>query len=170
MGFFSKSFRDKDFDVEANAPLPPAVEPPLVHATPIDYAAVSLPTPAEAVSNNAIHQQHVASHEIHLQQTQRQKLQQPSQGEQLPPPLGRFPTNVPVCHHCGATNVATRTSTYLTIETWLMTLGLLLVFWPICWFPLVVDSTKTTDHVCTHCQNVVGTVKPLSDCCVRDRG
>jgi hypothetical protein len=44
------------------------------------------------------------------------------------------------------------------------------VFWPACWIPLVMDSAKFTDHICTHCGVVVGHVKPLSDCCVEERG
>eukprot|EP00584_Thalassiosira_punctigera_P023797 CAMPEP_0172552716 /NCGR_PEP_ID=MMETSP1067-20121228/47088_1 /TAXON_ID=265564 ORGANISM="Thalassiosira punctigera, Strain Tpunct2005C2" /NCGR_SAMPLE_ID=MMETSP1067 /ASSEMBLY_ACC=CAM_ASM_000444 /LENGTH=159 /DNA_ID=CAMNT_0013340763 /DNA_START=86 /DNA_END=564 /DNA_ORIENTATION=- len=102
MGLFSNNRRDKDFDVEANAP---PLEPPLVTATPIaDYsaAASSLPTPAEAVS----------THKINTSQQQQQF-----------PAFGRHPTNIPVCPHCSRTNVATRTSTFPSLETWLMAAG-----------------------------------------------
>lgn len=147
MTLFSKYTRDKDFDVEGNVG-----EPPLVTAVPVpvDYAAVSLPTAAEAISTSKL----------------------TSAGAQtLPPPVfGRTPTNIPRCPHCSATNVPTRTSTFPSLETWLLCAGILLIFWPLCWMPLVVDSTKKTEHVCSRCHAVVGEVKPLSDCCVKERG
>mmetsp|Transcript_30246 Transcript_30246/g.55751 ORF Transcript_30246/g.55751 Transcript_30246/m.55751 type:complete len:171 (+) Transcript_30246:115-627(+) len=170
MGLFSKSRpRDKDFDVEANAP---SHEPPLVTATAIPMpvncasAASSLSTPAQVINDNAIHQQHVATHQLHLQSQQ----QQPLQPQQQQPPFGRHPTNIPICPHCSATNVATRTSTFPSFETWFLSIGLFFVFWPVFWIPLVVDSAKKTEHICTNCGVVVGTVKPMSDCCVKQRG
>lgn len=141
MGLFSKNTRDRDFDVESS-------EPPLVTATPIDYASAgvssSLPTPAEAISNAKI------------------------TSIKIEPPLGRHPTTLPSCPHCLATHIMTRTSTYPSYETWLMCLGLLLVFWPVCWVPLVMDTAKRTDHTCSQCHGVLGTVKPMSDCCVKN--
>mmetsp|Transcript_11420 Transcript_11420/g.21632 ORF Transcript_11420/g.21632 Transcript_11420/m.21632 type:complete len:192 (-) Transcript_11420:2634-3209(-) len=166
-----------DFDVEANAP---PHEPPLVTATPItmpvNYASASLPTPIQVINDNAIHQQHVATHgQLHLQSQQHQPLQpqnlsEQQQQQQQQPPLGRHPTNIPLCPHCSATNVATRTSTFPSFETWFLAIGLFFVFWPVCWMPLVVDSAKKTEHICTNCGVVVGTVKPMSDCCVKSRG
>mmetsp|Transcript_6226 Transcript_6226/g.8104 ORF Transcript_6226/g.8104 Transcript_6226/m.8104 type:complete len:151 (+) Transcript_6226:201-653(+) len=150
MGLFSKNTRDKDFDVEANAA---AAEPPLVEATPIAYAAASLPTPAQAIATNKLN-----------------AAQQQQQQQTLPAYFGRHPTNMPQCPHCAATNVPTRTSTFPSIETWLLCLGILLVFWPACWIPLVMDTAKKTEHVCTRCHEVVGAVKPMSDCCVKERG
>jgi len=141
MGLFSKSTRDKDLDVEANAPS----GPPLVVATPIDnnnYASSLLSTPAEAINK---------------------------MNASTLPPFGREPTNIPTCPNCGKMNVMTRTSTFATLQTWLLVLGLLVLFWPICWLPLVVDSAKKTEHVCTQCHTVVGTVQPMSDCCVKEQ-
>ncbi|KAL7551460.1 hypothetical protein ACHAWF_014647 [Thalassiosira exigua] len=145
MGLFSKSTRDKDFDVEA--------QPPLVTATPVpaSYAAASVPTPEQAASDARINK---VAREV----------------PPLNPPLGRPPTFIPLCPHCGAVDASTRTSTYPALETWLLCLGVLLIFWPACWVPLVVDSAKRTDHLCNRCNEVVGTVKPLSDCCVKNRG
>ena len=142
-----------DFDVEAAQQ---AGEPPLVTATPIDYYAAtasssSLPTPAEAISSSKINAAAASA-------------------QQSPPPLGRHPTMFPSCPHCGATNVMTRTSTYPSIETWLLCVGILLLFWPAFWIPLVMDSAKTTDHFCTSCNATVGKTRPFSDCCVKERG
>lgn len=148
MGLFSKSARDKDFDVEAAHA---AAEPPLVTATLVDYASVSLPTPAGAISNAKIN--HNSNNFI-----------------EQSPPLDRHPTSIPICPHCFATHVTTRTSTYPSIATWLFCAGIFLLFWPACWIPLVMDSAKRTDHVCSSCHKVVGQVKPFSDCCVKERG
>ncbi|KAL7429564.1 hypothetical protein ACHAXH_002896 [Discostella pseudostelligera] len=148
MGFFSSNKRDKDFDVETAA----VIATPVVTATPVTYATASLPTPAEAVSN-------VKINTSTSNKTSTSNI-----------PLGRHPTSISQCPHCLATNIMTRTSTYPSIETWLMCLFLLLVFWPICWVPLVYDAAKQTDHICTGCQKVVGCVKPLTDCCVEERG
>ena len=138
-----------DFDVES--------QPPLVTATPIpinyDASSSSLPTPAAAISNvkinNASNKNNTSFQE---------------------PPLGRHPTSIPICINCSHTNVMTRTSTYPSMVTWVLCGGLVLLFWPACWIPLVMDSAKTTDHICTKCNNVVGVVNPLSDCCVKERG
>eukprot|EP00581_Thalassiosira_minuscula_P002182 CAMPEP_0183743700 /NCGR_PEP_ID=MMETSP0737-20130205/65354_1 /TAXON_ID=385413 /ORGANISM="Thalassiosira miniscula, Strain CCMP1093" /LENGTH=132 /DNA_ID=CAMNT_0025979327 /DNA_START=557 /DNA_END=954 /DNA_ORIENTATION=- len=75
MGLFSKNTRDKDFDVEANTA---AAEPPLVEATPIAYAAASLPTPAQAIATNKLN-----------------TAQQQQQQQTLPAYFGRHPTNMP---------------------------------------------------------------------------
>ncbi|KAL7531227.1 hypothetical protein ACHAXR_003914 [Thalassiosira sp. AJA248-18] len=139
MGLFTK--RDKE------------AEPPLVTATPIDYAAASLPTPAQAISTAKFNAAAASSNQ-----------------QQQPPPLGRHPTNIPICPHCSQPNVLTRTSTFPSFETWICCELLLLVFWPACWVPLVMDNAKKTDHVCTRCNALVGQVKPFSDCCVKNRG
>ncbi|KAL3783548.1 hypothetical protein ACHAW5_006077 [Stephanodiscus triporus] len=137
------SARDaQDFDVQAAAG-----EPPLVAATPIVYATLpadAAPTAASGTRTN------VVNHDI-------------------PPSLSRHPTSVRQCQHCGAANVMTSTRTYPGPETFLACFILLLVFWPACWMPLVVDAAKRTDHMCTRCGGVVGHVKPLSDCCVERR-
>lgn len=140
----------QDFDVETAT----AVATPVVTATPVNYAAVSLPTPAETVST--------VKFNTFTNNSNNRSSANIS--------LGRHPTSISQCVHCLATNVMTRTSTYPSIETWLMCLFLLLIFWPICWVPLVYDAAKQTDHMCTACQKVVGCVKPLTDCCVEERG
>mmetsp|Transcript_20575 Transcript_20575/g.44677 ORF Transcript_20575/g.44677 Transcript_20575/m.44677 type:complete len:185 (-) Transcript_20575:411-965(-) len=154
MGLFSKSTRDKDFDVEAAHA---AAEPPLVTATPINYASASLPTPAQAISTAKINNASAAT--TNLIDIDNSNI-----------PLGRHPTSIPICPHCSTQNVTTRTSTYPGIETWLLCFGILLICWPACWIPLVMDSAKRTDHVCSTCHAVVGEVKPFSDCCVKERG
>ena len=86
------------------------------------------------------------------------------------PSLKRHPTSVQQCPHCGTTNVMTTTKTYPGPETFVLCFILMLVFWPLCWMPLVMDAAKRTDHICTRCEGVVGHVKPLSDCCIERRG
>ena len=87
-----------------------------------------------------------------------------------PQHLGRHPTSIQQCQHCRATNVMTTTKTYPSIETWLVVLGVVLIFWPAFWIPLIIDSAKKTDHMCKQCGGLVGHVKPLSDCCIEERG
>ncbi|KAL3810380.1 hypothetical protein ACHAXA_002847 [Cyclostephanos tholiformis] len=141
MGLFTKS-ADKDFDVAATR------EPPLVTATPVVYE--SLPTPAEAKINHA--------------------NARTNKHDDILPSLTRHPTSIQQCPHCGATNVMTSTRTYPGPETYVMCLILMLVFWPVCWMPLVMDAAKRTDHMCKRCGGVVGHVKALSDCCIEERG
>jgi hypothetical protein len=86
------------------------------------------------------------------------------------PHLGRHPTSIPQCQHCQTINVMTITRTYPSMETWLMVLGVVLIFWPAFWIPLVINSAKKTDHNCKQCGELVGQVKPLSDCCIEERG
>mmetsp|Transcript_10666 Transcript_10666/g.15732 ORF Transcript_10666/g.15732 Transcript_10666/m.15732 type:complete len:189 (+) Transcript_10666:100-666(+) len=160
-------------------------EPPLVTATPISSstaaAASSLPTVAEAINisklaaagastaavgatsalSNATNT--AATHNSYSASSQQQR--QSDNGS-----LGRFPTSIDTCPHCRTANIATKMRTYPTCETWGMIIALFFVFWPVCWFPLVMDSCKTTDHYCTNCNEHVGRVKPLSDCCVKEMG
>ena len=51
-----------------------------------------------------------------------------------------------------------------------MVLGVVLIFWPVFWIPLIIDSAKKTDHNCKQCGGLVGHVNPLSDCCIEERG
>lgn len=90
--------------------------------------------------------------------------------QRWPQHLGRHPTSITQCQHCQATNVMTTTKTYPSLETWFMVLGVVLIFWPAFWIPLIIDSTKKTDHMCKQCGGLVGHVKPLSDCCIEERG
>ena len=126
----------------------------------MDYATTSLPTAAQVITNTKLN---------NASNNTSSNSNVSSSNAQLPP-LNRHPTSIPTCQHCHQTNITTRTTTYPSIETFLMCGGLVLIFWPVCWIPLVMDSAKRTDHLCTNCNSVVGTVKPLSDCCVKERG
>mmetsp|Transcript_14554 Transcript_14554/g.22445 ORF Transcript_14554/g.22445 Transcript_14554/m.22445 type:complete len:177 (+) Transcript_14554:88-618(+) len=149
-------------------------EPPLVTATPISSstaaASSSLPTVAEAINISKLAAAGASSaavgaatHNSYSASSQQQR--QSDNGS-----LGRFPTSIDTCPHCRTANIATKMRTYPTCETWAMIIALFFVFWPVCWFPLVMDSCKTTDHYCTNCNEHVGRVKPLSDCCVKEMG
>ena len=55
--------------------------------------------------------------------------------------LGRHPISIGVCSHCNQSST-TRIKTYPSWETWVAAGVLVLVFWPICWIPLVTDSVS----------------------------
>jgi len=84
--------------------------------------------------------------------------------------LRRSPTVIEMCPVCQARNVRTRTRTAPNWVTWLSALALFVAFWPLCWLPLVVDSSKRTEHYCPSCNNHVATIEPYQDCCVKHRG
>jgi LITAF-like zinc ribbon domain len=63
----------------------------------------------------------------------------------------------------------TQVRTYPSCATWTAAGGLFLVFWPLCWLPLVVDQMKQTDHYCVLCGGLVCEVKAFQDCCVETR-
>lgn len=84
--------------------------------------------------------------------------------------LRRGPTAMARCPACGASNVKTRTTTSPNWATWATAAGILLVCWPACWVPLVVDQAKRTDHYCPRCRHRVGSIGPYQDCCVTTRG
>jgi hypothetical protein len=79
--------------------------------------------------------------------------------------LGRNPVCMD-CPECGAKRISTKTKTYPGWETWACGVAIALVFWPVCWVPLVLDTCKQTDHHCIQCGEKVGEVKPMRDCCV----
>ena len=83
--------------------------------------------------------------------------------------LSRNPMMMSSCPHCRR-ETTTRIRTYPSCLTWTSAGIMFLVFWPICWVPLVVDSMKQTDHYCTSCDALVGRVKAFQDCCVETRG
>mmetsp|Transcript_21533 Transcript_21533/g.49364 ORF Transcript_21533/g.49364 Transcript_21533/m.49364 type:complete len:155 (+) Transcript_21533:128-592(+) len=140
--------RVSDYEnIENGLPVASA-EPPIVTATAV---AASLPSVEEA-RFNASHAKTMAG------------------GIEHEAPLDRHPTQLRICPNCSTSNVGTRTQTYPSWETWLLCGSIALFFVPACWIPLVMDSTKRTDHLCNHCHAVVGTVKPFSDCCVKERG
>ena len=82
----------------------------------------------------------------------------------------RCPTVIACCPHCQTTNVTTRIRTAPDWITWIVAIGLLFIFWPICWLPFVSDSMKKTEHYCPSCQMFVGATRPFQDCCVKHRG
>ena len=97
----------------------------------------------------------------------------------LPVSSSRVPATIPICPHCHTADIKTRIRTYPSIETVALTI---LLFWlnilslmqgsPIPFFliPLVNDSFKTTDHYCTHCNEMVVKVKPFRDWGVKEMG
>lgn len=79
------------------------------------------------------------------------------------PTMARVPILMGHCPNCRQESW-TRITTYSTWQTW-MALGLmLLVSWPICWVPLILDNCKQTDHYCGLCQAKVGKVNVFQDC------
>ncbi|KAL3764647.1 hypothetical protein ACHAWO_010451 [Cyclotella atomus] len=83
--------------------------------------------------------------------------------------LGRsFPVTLPECPYCKKKNVMTVLDTHATSGTYIMCvfLGIIsaLILW---WIPLVLDSCKKTDHKCSKCEKIVGSIEAFSDssCC-----
>eukprot|EP00526_Cylindrotheca_closterium_P024516 CAMPEP_0113637038 /NCGR_PEP_ID=MMETSP0017_2-20120614/19367_1 /TAXON_ID=2856 /ORGANISM="Cylindrotheca closterium" /LENGTH=145 /DNA_ID=CAMNT_0000548007 /DNA_START=41 /DNA_END=478 /DNA_ORIENTATION=- /assembly_acc=CAM_ASM_000147 len=81
----------------------------------------------------------------------------------------RKPTNLPFCPHCSQKNVRTMTKTYPNAVTWGAVAVGAVVFFPICWIPLVVDNMKKTDHYCQSCGQKLATIKPLEGVGVKER-
>ena len=90
--------------------------------------------------------------------------------EMLLPGFRRAPARLQSCPSCRQQGTRTRTRTHPTIMTWVACFILVVLFWPICWIPLVTDSFKQTDHYCSSCGVKVGEVAPLQDCCEKRRG
>uniref|UniRef100_A0A7S2IAS7 LITAF domain-containing protein n=1 Tax=Helicotheca tamesis TaxID=374047 RepID=A0A7S2IAS7_9STRA len=80
--------------------------------------------------------------------------------------FGRVPLFVDRCPKCQQENVKTTTKTYPTWKTLLSVGILVIIFWPVCWIPLVLHSTRKTDHHCTNCGERIGEVEPFEDSCV----
>lgn len=81
----------------------------------------------------------------------------------------RFPTVIPQCPNCSALNVQTTTRTFPTFLTWVAVLIMVIIFWPLCWLPLVLDQCRHTTHICTKCHSEIGQVQAFNDCCVKHR-
>mmetsp|Transcript_5899 Transcript_5899/g.8519 ORF Transcript_5899/g.8519 Transcript_5899/m.8519 type:complete len:108 (+) Transcript_5899:321-644(+) len=81
----------------------------------------------------------------------------------------RAPARMQSCTACGVAS-RTRIRTWPNIFTWAACLALLILFWPLCWIPLVCDVFKQTDHFCQNCGTKVGEVHPFQDCCEKTRG
>ena len=79
-----------------------------------------------------------------------------SSNSNQPPYLTGFGLNpqrarCPFCNHEGRTNV------HFTVDvfTFFMMGLLFLVFWPICWLPLLMPGCKNTEHFCSNCHRKV---------------
>jgi len=73
----------------------------------------------------------------------------------------RMPVTLTCCPRCAEQQITTRAVTKPTGTTWACVGVGFLVFWPICWVPLVGKSWKQTNHYCTNCGGKVGRVKPF---------
>lgn len=95
-----------------------------------------------------------------------------NRGKSPPPPMFSFtrsPTVIPQCPVCGKRHARTRIRTAPDWITWVSVAMLLIVFWPLCWIPLVTDACRKTTHSCSSCNAEVGTVRPFQDCFVKHR-
>ncbi|KAL3937641.1 MAG: hypothetical protein SGBAC_007293 [Bacillariaceae sp.] len=81
----------------------------------------------------------------------------------------RNPIQIPVCPHCSAEHVRTHTRTKPNAATWAGVGVGAVVFFPLCWVPLVMDGMKKTDHYCQNCHNKIGTVNPFEGFCVKEQ-
>lgn len=85
------------------------------------------------------------------------------------PTVSRFPMMMKECPNCHQES-RTRVTTAPTWKTWTASGCLFVMFWPVCWVPLVMDSCKETEHFCVKCGFKVAKVEALHDCCVEHRG
>ena len=90
-------------------------------------------------------------------------------GEMLLPGFRRAPVRMECCPSCGQ-STRTQTRTHPSLATWIGCIILLILFWPLCWIPLVCDVFKQTDHYCSSCGIKVAEVGPFHDCCEKRRG
>lgn len=79
--------------------------------------------------------------------------------------LSRIPVQMITCPKCNKSNTLTKIRTFPSCVTWTCVGATFFLFWPLCWLPLVIDSTKQTDHFCTNCNEKIGEVRPFVDCC-----
>lgn len=92
-------------------------------------------------------------------------------GTALDPNLSRRnPMFLQQCPYCYQPETQTRIRTFPTWQTWTLSGVLLILFWPLCWVPLVNKNCKQTDHFCASCGIQVGSVPAFHDCCVTRRG
>jgi hypothetical protein len=73
----------------------------------------------------------------------------------------RKPVQLTMCPKCDRNQVRTTTRTHPSGVTWALVGVTAIVFWPICWLPLVSDGCKQTDHYCQECGEKVGKIKAL---------
>lgn len=116
-------------------------DPPLVTAYPIDNAYPSAPptapdaTPVGAA--NAHNHKVVAGSAVNTGLAEVE--------------LGRIPMHIGTCPQCHQTGVITRIKTYPSWETWLVFGMIVLLFWPLCWIPLIMDSVRVVGFVQWFC-------------------
>lgn len=65
--------------------------------------------------------------------------------------LGPAQVTCPFCHQ----NVRTNTSHVIDLFTLLAVGIVFLIFWPLCWLPLVIPGCKVTQHFCPRCHRKV---------------
>lgn len=80
--------------------------------------------------------------------------------------LRRNPMFLQQCPYCYQSETQTRIRTFPTWQTWALSGALLILFWPLCWVPLVTKNCKQTDHFCASCGIQVGSIPAFHDCCV----
>ena len=93
--------------------------------------------------------------------------------------ITRHPTFVPQCPFCHTDNARTRTRTAPSVMTFLVAAGILFVIGGVlrnlvigmifATIPFCIDAGKSTTHYCLNCNNELGTIGPLTDCCSKHR-
>jgi hypothetical protein len=73
----------------------------------------------------------------------------------------RKPVTLSYCPNCAKSHVITTPRTKVTGTTWFGVVVGAVIFWPLCWIPLVVKPMKQTNHYCQSCGIKVGRVKPF---------
>ena len=81
----------------------------------------------------------------------------------------RRPVTLQLCPECHADHVRTMTKTYPSALTWCSVAIGAIIFFPLCWIPLVLDPLKQTDHYCQSCGKKIGQIKALEGCCVKEQ-
>ena len=131
---------------------PYAASTQMVSQTPLKQTFVTTIPPPPNNYNNATSRAYHSGNDMHQ------------------PGFRRAPARMPLCPSCQQGMVRTQTRTHPTLVTWVAVVALLILFWPICWIPLVCDIFKQTDHYCSHCGVKVAEVTPFQDCCEKRRG
>jgi len=54
----------------------------------------------------------------------------------------RKPMQIGCCPHCNIINARTRITTHPHWKSWIAVGALAVVFWPLCWIPLVMDEVR----------------------------
>lgn len=93
--------------------------------------------------------------------------------------ITRHPTFVPQCPFCHTVNARTRTRTAPGVLTFAVAAGILVLIAGLlhsfviglifCTIPFCIDAGKSTTHFCLNCNNELGTIGPLTDCCSKNR-